>query len=339
MSEQNFDPRTLQNKLRQVQALLDRAEHPNTPPEEAASSRAKAEAMMAKYRIEEEEARQGRIAQGLDTIKPIVDEFPICDYNSQYRDHYVRMMYAITEHVGNIRMAYKYVSGQQTGYLVGFESDVKFAETLYTALRLHFANTLEPKYDPSVSLEENVYRMRTAGMERSTIAKAIWPEGRPKGVPEPSILYKRACEQRGEDPKVVGRGVNVKTYRQSFADAYVGRISTRLWEMAQAEPGTGLQLRGRKDAVDEAFYERFPNLRPIKREDRQIGEGVRGGPLGNCPKCRKAKSGYCRDHNYLKPSSASYSRPHSSLGASQGRSAANSADLGNKGGSGNRLGQ
>ena len=325
-----FDAKTLANKLRQVQSLLDRAEHPNTPADEAASSRALAEKLMRKYQIEEEEARKGRIAQGLDTIMPIYDEFPICDYNSQYREHYVRMMYDILYHVGNIRMAYKYVNGQETGLMVGFESDVRYAQTLYTSLRLHFANTLEPKFDPSVSDAENVYRMRTAGIERQKIASLIWPNGRPKGTPDVTTLYAKACAERGEDPKVVGRGVNVKTYRASFANAYVTRIDDRLYAMRNAEPGAGLQLRGRKDAVDEAFYEKFPHLRPIKREDRMLGEGIQGGPYGNCPKCKVAKSGYCKEHRFLKPK-ASKPGPHSHLGASMGKSAADSADIGTSG--------
>jgi hypothetical protein len=335
MTETQFDAKTLQNKLRQVQALLDRAEHPNTPPAEAEESRRKAETLMRKYQIEEEAARQGRIAEGLESIKPIIDEFPICAYNSQYRDHYISLMYNIVAHVGNIEMAYKYVSGEQMGFMVGFESDVRYAQTLYTSLRLHFAQTLEPTYDPSVSYEENVYRMRTAGIERHRIAQMIWPDGRPKGTPEVSDLYKRACSARGEDPKVVGRSTNVKTYRKSFADSYVGRIDMRLWEMRQSEPGAELQLRGRKQAVEDLFYERFPHLKPVTREDRQIGEGVRGGPNGNCEKCLKAKSRYCRDHNYLRPTMPK-SRPHSRLGSSMGRDAADSAELGSNSSSGRK---
>lgn len=327
MSDQTFDSKTLANKLGQVQALLDRAEHPNTPPEEAKTARAMADKIMAKYRIEEEEARQGRIAQGLETMKPIVDEFNLCNYDSQYRSHYTDLMYYICDHVGNLRMAYKYNNGQQMGIIVGFESDVKFAQTLYTALRLHFANTLEPTYNPDLSDKENVYIMRTAGIERHRIAQAIWGTG--KKHLEVGRLYKEVCADRGEDPVVAGRSTNAKTYRKSFADAYVSRISTRLWEMSQSSGGTDLQLRGRKEAVDEAYYERFPHLRPQKREDRQIGEGVRGGPGGNCPKCAKTKSGYCRDHQYLKPSTAAYrGKPVSYAGRRAGAAAANSADLG-----------
>lgn len=337
MSDQQFDSKTLASKLNQVQALLNKAEHPNTPPAEADTARAMANKIMSKYRIEEEAARQGRIAQGIDTMRPVVEEFIVCDYRSQYREHYSNLLYYCVDHVGNIRMARKYDNGNETAILVGFESDVKYAETLYTAMRLHFANTLEPKPDPSLSDKENIYRLRSAGIERRDICHMLWGPTGGKRHLEVGRLYKEACADRGEDAVVSGRQTNAKTYRKSFADAYVSRISMRLWEMSRSEPGAELQLRGRKDAVNEAFYEQFPHLRPQKREDRMIGEGVSGGPGGNCPKCAKTKSGYCRDHGYLKPSTAQYrSGPVSHAGRRAGHAAANTADLGRPG-SGNRL--
>ena len=46
-------------------------------------------------------------------------------------------------------------------------------------------------------------------------------------------------------------------------------------------------------------------------------------------KCHKAKSGYCRDHAYMRPTADN--RPVSHIGLSAGRAAANTADLGNTG--------
>lgn len=229
MTDQTFDPQTLQNKLRQAQSLLDRAEHPNTPPDEAATARAMAEKLIRKYQLDEEEARQSAIARGIESIKPIVDEFPMCSYDSEYREQYRAMMSACIFHVGNIRMAYRYDNGQYMAYIVGFESDVKYAETLYTALRSHFANTLEPQYNPNESDKENVYRMRTAGIERHRIGKLIWgPDGGKRHL-EVGRLYKEACQERGENPTVSGRSTNAKTYRKSFSEGYVSRIQMRLW--------------------------------------------------------------------------------------------------------------
>jgi hypothetical protein len=323
---------TLQNKLRQVQALLDRAEHPNTPPAEAESARAMADKLMAKYRIDEENIRQTKLAAGADDIiKPVVDEFSVCSYDSEYRDHYASLMSQCCWHVGNIKVATKYDNGQYIFIMVGFESDVKYAQTLYTSLRLHFANTLEPTYNSEESDKENVYRMRSAGLERGRIGRMIWgPDGGKRHL-EVGRLYKEACADRGEDATVSGRGTNAKTYRKSFADGYVGRIRSRLYQMQTmaGQDSRGLMLAGREEAVNEAFYERFPQFRPITREDRMIGEGSTGGPGGNCAKCNKTQSGYCRDHRWMKPSSArARYKASSAAGSMAGRRSADSADIG-----------
>jgi hypothetical protein len=217
--------------------------------------------------------------------------------------------------------------------MVGFESDVKYAQALYTTLRLHFSNTLEPEVDAALSDKENIYRLRSAGWVRRDIRIALgWPENTASKVQR---LYEEACRERGEDPVVAGRQVNVKLYRKSFADGYVSEVSNRLWDMRSSqEAGMALQLRGRKEAVQEAYYQRFPQFRP-QGEDRQIGEGVTGGPGGNCPKCKKAKSGYCRDHSYLKPGTYKPER-QSHEGLRAGRTAGRTADLGGNA-SGNRL--
>src|SRR4051812_3519370 len=100
-----FDSKTLQTKLTQAQALINRAEHPNTPPEEAKTARQMADKLIRKYQLDEEEARQSAVAKGIDAIKPVRDDFPMCSYDSEYRDQYRAMMSACIYHVGNLRMA------------------------------------------------------------------------------------------------------------------------------------------------------------------------------------------------------------------------------------------
>jgi hypothetical protein len=323
-----YDSKTLDKKLRQVQDLLNRAEHPGTPPAEAESSRAMAEKLMAKYRLDEEETRKTAVAQGIDAIKPVVMDFPICSYTSLFRIQYEEMYNDIAYHVGNIKTAYTYANAERVAVMVGFESDVRYAQALYSSLRLHFANTLEPTVDPALSDKENIYRLRTAGIVRRDIRIMLgWPENTAGKVQR---LYETACRERGEDPVVAGRTINAKLYRKSFADSYVQTVSTRLWRMRHlGEAGTELTLAGRKDAVQEAFYQRFPQFRPITREDRQLGEGSTGGPGGNCAKCNKTKSGYCRDHNYLKPGPWKPER-QSLEGIRAGKAAGKTADLGSK---------
>jgi hypothetical protein len=323
----------LNDMLRKVQALLDRAEHPNTPAAEAESARNMAERLMLKYRIEEEEVRTHALASDATAIKPIVEPFVVGDAQSEYRNHYYTMMSAIISHVGNIRYANDIAKAwdadgraywQDTVTLVGFEWVVRWAMTLYTSLRLHFSNTLEPKVDPTLSDEDNIYRLRAAGIERIRIADMMgWGTSQP-ATARVTNLYKRACAARGESASVTGRSLNVKTYRSSFADAYVSEVRSRLSAMRiDAGLASGaLVLSGRKEAVDEAFYDAFPNLRPKPAVER-----VGGNSPWKCEKCRRAKSGYCRDHSYLKPR-AYKERKYSSTGLAAGRRAGATADLG-----------
>lgn len=313
-------------KMATIQALLDRADHPNTPPAEADSCRAKAEEMMVKYRIEEEMLRTTKLASGTAET-PIVSEMVVCGYQNTWRDHYYSLAYYVAQHVGvRVVADYKRVMNEEAVeeysiilQMVGFETDIRYAEMLYTGIRLTFSSLLEPKRNPQESDADNVYRLRSSGMERNRIAAVMWGQATHANNAKVTKLYAQACEARGEDPKVAGRQVNAKTFRESYADSFVSRINTRLYELkswvAGQESGA-LVLRGRKEAVDEAFYERFPSMRPKPR--------IEGQDYSGCKKCAKAKSGRCRDHSY---GPAPKARPFSPLGASAGRQAANAADL------------
>ena len=70
---------------------------------------------------------------------------------------------------------------------------------------------------------------------------------------------------RGESPVLTGKGNSVKLYRESFAQAFNSEINRRLYAM-RVQRGTGnageLVLSSRKENVDEAFYQQFPDMRP-----------------------------------------------------------------------------
>jgi hypothetical protein len=51
-------------------------------------------------------------------------------------------------------------------------------------------------------------------------------------------------------------------------------------------------MHGRQERVTEAFYERFPHLRP-----KPAVEGAKSAEVAQrCEKCAKAKSGVCNEH-------------------------------------------
>lgn len=250
------EPKNLDAILRRIQALLAQADHPNTGPLEAQAFRDKAEQLMTKYRIEESEAA----ARGeAPSLKPVVRTVVICDYRSRYAMQYRYIFAYAMDHAG-VKSVYMRKGEEYLGEAVGFESDVRYAEMLYTAARLVFQDRMEPRIDQSLSDQENVYRLRRSGVERRVVGEMM---GWQKSASKVSRLYEAECKRRGEDPIVSGKGFDVKTYRKAYCNSFTDEFWNRLY-MARLHRGQdgAIVLRSRQEEVDEAFYQRYPHLRP-----------------------------------------------------------------------------
>ncbi len=263
--------------LRQVRALLDRAEHPNTPAGEAETCRAKAEQFMRDYRIEEEQA----IAADPQSLKPVSQSIVVTD-SEEFGQWYYTILAWIGQHTGvRVRGVWAWDPQEKKSVIratvVGYESDLRIAELLFTNARLAFSGHLEPAVDPTLTDQVNAYRLRVAGMERNRIAKLMWGSAMDDGKAHGKVgaLYKAECAARGEEAALSGRGVNAKLYRKSYAEGFAYRIYDRLKRARDAADRVGglPALHGRQERVDEAFYELFPDARPV--------------PAGNTPKAVK----------------------------------------------------
>lgn len=319
----------LQDTIRKVQSLIALADHPNTPTHEADSARSMAEALMFKYRLDELSLTAAdRNASALSLSWAEID---LCERDSEFRYDYMSLAQYVCSHL-EIRGCQKMVRGEHYAEdryvfeVVGFESDIQFASLLITAARLAFSSRLEPKFDASLSHAENAYLMRLAGMEGRRIAMAIYGSDEMYLRPKVRKMFRDEALRRGEDPTpLLGQGVNVKLYRESFAQGFTREFYSRLLQMAQGrgEQSVGLVLTGRKEMIDEAYYAKYPHHRPQPAKAR-IGNGI-----DECAKCAKAKSGYCAEHRSLKPSygrrRVRYADP---TGIARGREAARSVDLG-----------
>lgn len=327
----------LDKMLKRIQALIAKADGTDYP-EEAATFRAKAEALMHQYRIEESMLASAAPA---GSIVPVWQTWPVCRTDSEFRNHYTQIAAYILHHIGG-RCVFT-VTSKDDGLwdvmiCVGYESDLRYGEMLFTSAMLAFGNLLEPKHDPTLSDQVNAYRMRKAGMEGWKIAYVLWgyklgldpnPNSVGRNAGKARRLYRAQAVVLGEDPKeLMGQGNNVETYRRSYAEGFVSEIWNRLLRMryTKGEESQGLVLAGRKEAVAEAFYERYPQYRP-QASAKPIGNGRDG-----CVRCAKAKSGYCRDHAHLKPSNGrTHERPVNYRAARRGADAAATVDLGTKG--------
>lgn len=314
----------LDDMLRKVQAMLARADHPNTPVAEAETARSMAEALMFKYRIDETTAAQRGELPG---FKPEWRTFVVCNYASEWSNIYRSLAASIVAHVG-ARAVTKIEDGNVVCHAVGYASDLRMAEVLYTSAMLAFQQRLEPKYDAAETDQVNAYRMRSAGMEGWRIAEAIYGSTERSLRPKVRAMFKAEALLRGEDPSLLlGKGNSVKLFRESYAKGFEQEIWSRLYRMrsARGADSAGLVLASRDEDVAEAFYERFPHYRPAPAGTRAIGN-----EQSECSKCAAAKSGYCRDHSYLKP--RAYNAPKVNGAAfKRGVDAAASADLGPSG--------
>jgi hypothetical protein len=330
-----------------IGALIANAEDESLSDEARASYRAKAEAMMREYRIAEEDA----IATEGSLAVPVADAIVIMEtdaYTNPLRQNYWAIMCHIANHCG-IRIAGKYEGGwgassKLVANLVGYEGDIKYADLLWTAARLVFLTRIDVRVDRSLSDQENCYYMRGSGMSRKDIATALWGSGPTDGAAHGKVqkLYTAECTARGETPKVSGRGIQVDVYRQAYARGFTNEIFWRLEAASTAvdKESGGLVLHGRKERVDEAFYNLFPAHRPMTDEERAKNEAEYAEAIADCAECKKTKhsSGHCPMHRPSELTAADrkrqarlYGSAEAHAGMRAGASAAKDVHIGRSG--------
>jgi len=253
------------NYLEKVRALIAKAERTDVEVEKLAFM-AKAQELMQKYRIDEE----ALIASGDPTsATPIQLIVKLCEHGSEFTNWYFCLAEAIADHVGARSQCFWYNNDQKgpAVALVGYESDVRVAVEILTAAQLVFGEKLEPKKDDSLSEAENVYRLRSSGVTRRRVAVLMWGwEADLSHAAHAKVgrLYKEECAKRGERPALDGKGIDLATFRESYAREFYWQLERRLTDARSAVDAQGgvLILHGRKERVDEAFYGFYPARRP-----------------------------------------------------------------------------
>lgn len=322
----------LEKILRRVRALIDRADHPNTPEAEAASSREIAERLMRKYRIDEEAI----IAESPDSIVPQRIDFDLAkirydeDTIGTLRNSLWNLVWYSADHCGVKALCrYDYQHAEEGTTLtlkitaIGYESDLRYFEYLSTSARMVWSERINPQPKPELSDAENCYRLRSAGVERWKVARMLWGSDRHDGPAHGKVakLYKAECERRGERANLSGRQVSAKTFRQAFAASFVSRYADLLRRARDGADSVGgvMVLHGRSERVLEAWYTAFPEYRP----STDLAERV------PCPKCAARKDGTkCRDHRaraWTKADEARWQRFNESPAARRGQAAGREA--------------
>lgn len=245
----------------------------------AAAKRQMAETLMQKYRIEQEDL----LATDRTVAKPIDSRFVIVsgERNEEFDVWLYTMFLQIVEHCGcrgNAVYDWDTTPGAQNrrikATVVGYEMDVAYAELLWSSARLTFGAHVDPRPSPDLSERENIYVMRRAGMPRKDVAQLLWGRWTHSNSAKVGKIFKEEALRRGENPDMMGRGFDNEVYRKAYAREFVWRVYDRLREARDAagQAGGAIELSGRQERVDEAFYQIFPHLRPTPPEEQPTGE-------------------------------------------------------------------
>ena len=255
----------------------------------AANFRAKAEELMGRYRLEEEDLIMQGSSGSAQPVYRVIDLTPV---DSEFRYHYTSLWHYVGEHCGVMSvMRYESATRHYVAHAVGYDIDLRLAEILYNSARLMFMAKLEPDVDGKLSDRENIYRLRSAGIDRQRIAEMVWGKrGHQEGL-RVGMLYKEACAMRGEDAVVSGRSINAKTYREVFAREFVGHLAYRLRQARDAADSAGgvLVLKNRHERVQEAFWTRFPDQRPKPEKEQPTANTTKPGKTKAVSKAQQAR--------------------------------------------------
>lgn len=283
-----------------IGTLLAHAENEGNTEQARQAYRDKAETLMREYRIAEEEA----LATDPGSVLPIVKRITILPTYIDFRSMYMPEVFRLLANHTECRVFIHWVNGEgEVAEVAGYEGDIRYLEFLWTAAHLMFSTRIDPNWDDVRTEAENVFLLRNAGMKRGQIADRAWGVGAglvPANRSKVQRIYLAEAKRRGELARAKGLGFNSDLYRRAYAEEFVRTLNTRLWRARQAANAAGgvVTLAGRAERVAEALYSAFPQLRPTTT----VAEPY-VAPNANCAKCKAATSGFCRDHNWLKPRS------------------------------------
>lgn len=329
-----------------IGSLIAMSEDESLPEATRTAYRNKAEQLMREYRISEEQA----IAKDQFSIMPeryVIVLMESNAYSNPLAERYAAIFREVCRHAG-VRQVVRYVwddndMSQMAGIVVGYEGDVNLAKFLWTAARLVFMTRIDARVNPALSDQENAYYLRNSGQRRNAVATALWGSKPDDGVSHGRVqkLYLAECALRGEKPRVAGRGINANLYREAYADAFVAEFGWRLRSARDAADAQGgaLELKGRKERVDEAFYALYPSMRPsapMTDEERAAYWARQEEDEANCEACKKTTSITlkCKRHRPYEPTEADrraswrrHSSPEARAGQAAGAAAARAVNV------------
>lgn len=272
--------------LDRVRKLLAIAEHPNTGEHEASVALTQANALMAKYAIDEAIARAD-MDESVRT-EPIKVRFA---YSTAGHHEFLPYLRTILHEMARTNRchAVTFAGGQTEIY--GMEQDVRWTEMLYLSVYTTFLTQLAPHWDDAKGYDENVYNFKVAGFKWLKINQIAMEHGGPdtrlwertrgylgsEGVPmyqkeyrniesdeagsfwgsweyptekmtaRLKAAYKRHAAKIGDTQPITTSSHT--QYRRQYAEAYTARLASRLRELRWAAEGMAHESTGAEVAL------------------------------------------------------------------------------------------
>lgn len=306
-----------------VTALLAKADATEEQyPAEAATYRAKAEEIMRKFRIETNDL----LAADATAMEPVWVDFDLLTTHSEFTMHYLRMVQEAAKHAQIKYAQHRDVfSGRVRIYACGFEPEIRVFEWLLNAARLAFKERLEPDVKRELSDEENIWRLRQAGVTRARVASLLWGSPANDGAAHGKVgrIYKEQCRARGQEPALDGRGLSLDAYRSAYSEHFIRRFAERLADARDGvlSDGGALVLGSHDKKIFDTFYARFPDIHPDRIRERQEAHKKAMATSERAP----AKKAAPRPQRWTAADERRWQRNNNSAAAVAGRAAGESA--------------
>ena len=272
-----------QKVMSRVMKLLELANDPNATKAERDLAQEHADRLMAQHMIDRMDLKpeeKSKVVQDTWDLR-------VGDAGTEFHYHVIELMGIVLKHCG-VRLHPKYTYAKDAEgradwqtrrfTVVGFPEDMAYAEQIWFRVFRDFVMNVNPQWDVSKPLSENVYAFIKAGfswIDTYRIGRKAqypeWPEKMPNGGPRLRTAYKEALAKRGESfQKTRTRDA----YRATFVQSYGSTIRRRLMELRDKAKETvsdadkfALAVRTTKEQVDEEFYRLYPEYDPavIKR--------------------------------------------------------------------------
>jgi hypothetical protein len=279
--------------MRKVQGLLAKAESTTFGPEQEALLE-KADKLMLEYAIAQHEIDQ--MGKPGDRVKPEMREFGV----SQAGTHLWYELTLLAQECAQFfdcRGVYSGLQGRGkwaiTAKVVGFPESVRAAEQLYTSLKIQLMASVNPKYEVTLSLDDNICAMKDSGQTWSYIYAELKRHGidwcqeqeTRSHLGRIKRIYDKRKEALGEEPVKA----NPKNFQTNFANGFIGAISSRMADIKEARKaateeattsdGTSVSivLRSRQEEVAEAYRAYFPSVgRGVSKGSSKSDAAARG---------------------------------------------------------------